>query len=391
MAVRSLACLLRTRRTTPQRSAMWLQTSCRSTNLSNYRERTSSEASVRILSVGTALPKRRISNDQRIEEVLTQIGRHLSAADLDRLDSRLRWVLKTAGAEYRYLRGQGERAVDLGIEAGLRAIEMAGLHKTDIDLLVYVGVGKGLVEPASANVFQHELGLSSATCFDVSDACAAWLRGVDIAHHLLRSGQYRNAMILNCEFNVYEYGGAAIQRMEDLPPIEAGVTVGEAATATVLSGDKRTGDDDFYASFRNNGQHLSACIIPLPQVGQYVNYGTREPAILQFRVDTKSLHRHVLRQLHSHYQEDKRIHSFNPDLIVIHAVGAKSALLAIKRLKMENHAFADSFPRYGNTVSASMPLTLADAIGEGRVSVGTRILFAVGSAGVTTGFATFTF
>jgi len=46
---------------------------------------------------------------------------------------------------------------------------------------MYVGIGRGVLEPASANIYQDMLGLANATAFDVLDACASWLRAVHIA------------------------------------------------------------------------------------------------------------------------------------------------------------------------------------------------------------------
>ena len=73
------------------------------------------------------------------------------------------------------------------------------MEPTEIDLLIYVGVGRGFIEPATANVFQDLIGLRSATCFDILDACASWLRAVHVARAFIASGAYRHIMILNAE------------------------------------------------------------------------------------------------------------------------------------------------------------------------------------------------
>ena len=65
-----------------------------------------------------------------------------------------------------------EKAIDFGVDGGRQAIATAGMVPEDIDLLIYVGVSRGFLEPATANVFQHEFGFTKATCFDVLDACA---------------------------------------------------------------------------------------------------------------------------------------------------------------------------------------------------------------------------
>ena len=67
-----------------------------------------------------------------------------------------------------------------------------------------------------ANIFQAELGLGRATCFDVLDACASWIRSLQLAKALITAGTYRTVMILNCELNFANTPISKIERMEDL-------------------------------------------------------------------------------------------------------------------------------------------------------------------------------
>ena len=70
-------------------------------------------------------------------------------------------------------------------------------------------------------------------------------------------------MILNCELNFREYANFEIERMEDLEYAFSAFTIGEAATATLLTADSEP--DDFVLSFRTSGDKWNLCHIPSSQ------------------------------------------------------------------------------------------------------------------------------
>ena len=71
----------------------------------------------------------------------------------------LGFAFRSMGTRVRYGRAEGERAHELCVAAGRQALRSAGMDPGEIDLLIYVGVGRGFIEPATANAFQDLLGL----------------------------------------------------------------------------------------------------------------------------------------------------------------------------------------------------------------------------------------
>ena len=152
---------------------------------------------MKILGIAHALPSREVTNDHLVERIMRHASNAVPAGDRSRFADELSARFERAGAVTRFHRAPDELAVGFGLEAGRRALERSGLGPEDIDLLIYVGVGRGFLEPATANVFQHRLGLTRATCFDLLDACASWLRALDVAQHMIARQAYRHAMILD--------------------------------------------------------------------------------------------------------------------------------------------------------------------------------------------------
>jgi 3-oxoacyl-[acyl-carrier-protein] synthase III len=345
---------------------------------------------MKILSVTRAVPGKVVTNQDILamleDRIRARVDRETLAAILKTLAKSLAYV----GAGTRYYRQPGDQAVEFGLAAGRQALASAELDPADIDLLLYVGVGRGAIEPATANVFQWELGCRRATCFDVLDACASWLRGMDIARHYLRGGTANHVMIVNCEFNVHEYANWDVRSLADLETSWAGYTIGEAATATILGPDP---DGDAYASwFRTTGESYHLCRIPLPNADRFLRPPpeARCPP-LKFYSDSPRLTRRTLALLGEQFRENRAIGEFDYDILLTHSASTRVSMTGIHQLGLDPSRFYDTFPRYGNTVSASLPLALACAIDDGALRRGGRVLMVMGSAGISTGVSAFTF
>lgn len=340
---------------------------------------------MKILSIKYALPSRRVGNEELIREVLDRNRSHLSADQLQVFDERLRRFFHMSGTQYRFHRNNGEKAFDFAVQAGRKALDEAGVAPQDVDLLIYAGVGRGWVEPATANLFQSELGLRSATCFDVLDACASWIRSLAIAKSFLSQKMYKLIMVLNCEFNFREYANFEIHNEEDLEQSFSAFTIGEAATATLLSAE---GDDDSEFSFKTWGDKHSLCKIALPNAADFSPNGERIKP-MAFITAPAQLLSFTVRQLVAHFRETQSLSDRTYDLIVGHAVSVASTARAARMMGLDVDRVFETHDRFGNTVSASLPLGLAVAEEEGRLQRGMRVLLVMGSAGVTTALASF--
>ena len=190
---------------------------------------------MRYCAVEYAIPSKRVTNTEIIQQIAARSKDYLTAKALNLLEFKLDELFKKSVTSIRYHRAKNEKAIQFGIDAGKKALESAGMSSKDIDLLIYVGVGRGYIEPATANVFQERLKLKRAACFDILDACASWLRAIHVAHSFIKSGMYKNIMVLNCEFNFREYANFEFKSLKDIEFNFPTFTIGEAATATIVS------------------------------------------------------------------------------------------------------------------------------------------------------------
>jgi 3-oxoacyl-[acyl-carrier-protein] synthase III len=263
------------------------------------------------------------------------------------------------------------------------------MSSTDIDLLIFVGVGRGFLEPATANVFQDRLNLRRATCFDVLDACASWLRAVHIARSFIQCGEYSKIMILNAEFNFWEYcANFQFENVQDLRHNFAPFTIGEAATATILCGGEE--DSEYYATFRTWGELRNLCMIPLPNVHQFNGPLTPDYAqVLRFFSSSRELFDHGIEKLVKHFHEDAKINKYFPDIAFGHAASDSASERVALECQAPPSCYYYTHSRFANTVSASVPLAMAFAQKEGRLKDGDRVTIGMASAGLSTNWTRF--
>jgi 3-oxoacyl-[acyl-carrier-protein] synthase III len=326
---------------------------------------------MKITSTVFSMPTRIVSND----EVIDIIKERSAAGYQGNLDHDLRIIrrfLVRSGLEERRWCAEGERPKDHIVAAIEGALRESKLKKHDVELVIYVGIGKGFAEPGNSHIIAGSLGLHKAQCFDVTDACMSWIRALHIADTFFKSGIYKNALVINGEFlvtgNNYAYpDNFCLKSSDELSYSLPSYTFGEAATATILF-SART---DLY----------DLCTIPMGCYDKYCSatekIGKRPRVLTSFGSD---LHqsgqpevRNVLKRLGA---------TDDIDVIFVHASSKKEWAMAATAMGVEKKVH-HVYPWTGNLVSASVPVAMRDALDKKVLQRGNTVCFWVGSAGMS--------
>jgi 3-oxoacyl-[acyl-carrier-protein] synthase III len=340
--------------------------------------------------ISSKIPSIKLNNQDIIDMIADANRASMSSAQISILSRTMQHLFSMSGSQTRYMRSEDEKAADLIINAGLLALASAELDPKDIDLLIYVGIGRGFLEPSTAAIFQDRLKLSNATFFDILDACASWVRAVHIAKGLIEAKLYRRIMILNGEFlfkdNFHKH--MIFESLNELNHKFALFTVGEAATATILSTNGC--DDEYYASFKSYGQLRNLCMIPFPNINQY-NDSDGDSQLIPFNFYSFSadlLKAGVVKSI-DHFYSDENIKSYTYDISFSHAASDMATEEVNSRCGDNKTGLYKTHYRYGNTISASVPLAMSSAINEGKLKHNDRVIIGMASAGLTTGWTRF--
>jgi 3-oxoacyl-[acyl-carrier-protein] synthase III len=345
---------------------------------------------MRIVTVQHSIPSRMITNQDVLDLIRERNKAQLSAVELNGFTSQVQAFLELAGTRTRYMLADGERAIEFGVRAGAKAIEKSQLTPEDIDFVIYASVARGWLEPATSTIIQAQLGLRNACTFDIAEACAGWIRAMQVAHSLIKTKAYRRGIIINCECGLLQHH-FDLPSGQDLTHRLASFTVGEAATATLV--DSENPEDDFHFRFRSYGEHFNLCMVPLPNVANFVTNGEVDaryaPGYLFSR--SQDLVATTIKKTVELFRSAPNLAAERFDTCFGHAASERSCELVLKRLGIPWEIAVPTHARFGNTVSASVPLGMSVALEDGRLRRGNRVLVVVGSAGISVGIATFGF
>ena len=166
-----------------------------------------------VLGVGSALPNRRVTNDELASEV----------------DTSDEWIVARTGIRSRYVAGEGETTASLAVEAGRRALDHAGANASDIDLIILATATPDQTFPSSATKVQATLGIPDCIAFDVHAVCTGFLYALTTADAMLRGGNAKTALVIGAE---------TFSRILDWEDRTTCVLFGDGAGAIVLRAEE---------------------------------------------------------------------------------------------------------------------------------------------------------
>lgn len=335
-----------------------------------------------IENVAASFPTRKVGN----EEVVDLIRFHSKnfEGDLQGATRAVKAFLDHSGLVTRHWQAKNERPIEHLAHAVSGALKGSGLQPADIDLLVYVGVGGGFREPGNSYMVAKSLGMSSAQCFDIIDASMSWTRALSLVDSLFKTEQYRNALIVNAEFNMTGGGpelaaSFSLQHPSQLDHSLLSYTIGEAATATLLRPDR---PDNFLINFQSKPDLVDLCFVPGGSFGGFCQEtdGANQPGAGPLNAVGHELHLQLDQAL-DHLFATEELSPQQADIVFTHTSSSAAWRAATARHGLADKVY-DLYPRTGNIVSASIPGALALAREEGRLNAGDEVLFLMGTAGM---------
>ena len=308
----------------------------------------------RIVGTGSCLPGTPVSNQD------------LAARGIDTNDE---WIVTRTGIRTRHLAEAGVTSSELGYIAAQRALEMAGLQANDLDLIIVATSTPDFIFPSTACLIQGKLGNKGAAAFDVQAVCSGFAYALGIADKFIRSGSHRRALVIGAE---------VFSRILDWNDRGTCVLFGDGAGAVVLEASEKPGI--LATAMHADGSQFGILNVP-GQIsgGQVVGdpfLRMDGPAVFKFAV-------RVLAEIAEEVCAAAAIPTSEVDWLIPHQANIRIIEATGKRLGIERERVIVSVDRHGNTSAASVPLALDEAVRDGRVQRGHKVLL----EGIGGGFA----
>ncbi|HEX2826126.1 MAG TPA: beta-ketoacyl-ACP synthase III [Burkholderiales bacterium] len=309
----------------------------------------------RIVGTGSYLP----------EKILTN-------RDLEKLvDTSDEWIYTRTGIRQRHVAAEQENASDLALAASRRALTAAGLTPQDIDLIIVATTTSDMVFPSTACILQAKLGVKNCPAFDMQAVCSGFVYALATADQLMKSGQYRNALVVGAE--VYS-------RILDWKDRSTCVLFGDGAGAVVLSRSDQPG----VLASRLHADGSYAHILSVP--GSVSRGEIAGRPLLQmegnavFKFAVKVLSEVADETLHAAGIDKSQI-----DWLVPHQANIRIIQSTAKKLGLSMERVIATVERHANTSAASVPLALDEAVRDGRIREGHNVLLEGVGGGFTWG------
>lgn len=342
-----------------------------------------------IKGIAASLPERRVTNEEVIDLVRYHSAKGFTG-DLDRTLRIILHLLKRTGLIERRICDRHESPLDHVAVAVREAMSRSYLRRQHIDLLIYVGVGRGFIEPGNSHMIASALGFHKAQCFDVVDACMSWVRGMDMVDSFFKSGKYSNALIINAEFHSIEAGPnfpgcLTLRNADEIPYRFSTYTIGDAATATILFPKD---PDNFETHYSSRPELAKLCTLPVKGFEEFCHPEPEigKSGVMQFTAYGEELHRHV--EVESKLLFNSLKNSRDVDVLFVHASSFSEWDKHARAVGMGDKVF-QIYPHTGNLVSASIPTAISMAQAQGRLERGNRVGVWVASAGMSFAYSRF--
>lgn len=327
-------------------------------------------------SIGFALPEEIITS-QQIEETLAPVYDRLGFPP-----GRLEWM---SGVSQRRMWPRGFRVSDASVVSGERAIEAAGIDRSEIGLLIHASVCRDFLEPATASKVHHLLRLpASCLVYDVSNACLGLLNGMIQIATSIQAGIIKAGLVVGTESsrNLLEATLKMLATRQDLTrhtikPSFASLTIGSGSCAILLTHESisRSGSRLHTAVAEAHTEHHDLCHSDEDQAGAGMTplMETDSEQLLVAGVATG-------KAAFERFLSEQNIGTASIDRTICHQVGSAHRKLMLQSLGLDTATDYATFPWLGNTGSVALPLTLAMAAHSGFVGAGQQVaLLGIGS------------
>ncbi len=310
-----------------------------------------------LLGVGSALPKREVTNAELAKTV----------------DTSDEWIVERTGIRSRFIAGDDETTASLAYDAAIKALEHAGVEASEIGLIVLATATPDQTFPSSATKVQARLGIDDCVAFDVHAVCTGFLYALTVADSMLRSGSADKALVIGAE---------TFSRLLDWEDRGTCVLFGDGAGAIVLSAEDTEDRGILATRLHADGRHNDLLFVD----GGPGTTGTTG----KLRMKGREVFRHAVVNLAAVMGEvlsAAGLAADEVDWVVPHQANARILDATARKLGLPPEKVIVTVDRHANTSAASVPLALDAAVRDGRIKPGDLIVLEAMGGGFTWGAA----
>jgi 3-oxoacyl-[acyl-carrier-protein] synthase III len=303
----------------------------------------------------------------------------LTNKDLEKLvDTSDEWIVSRTGIRERRVAAAHETTASMAAVASLRAIRTAGIDPDEIDLILLATLTPDYWMPSTAALVKEAIGNTRAAAMDVSAACSGFVYAFATAQAYIAGGLAKHVLVIGAEL---------LTRFLDYTDRSTCILFGDGAGAVVLSASEEPGGS---LAFEMTTEPQGAYMIWLPAGGAKAppSAGTIARGEHYIRMEGNQTYRFATKTMATTALTAIRKAGLQPsdiELFIPHQANNRIIEAVAKGLDLPMERMYVNLDKYGNTSAASVPIALAEAVNEGRLKVGDRVVLVAFGAGFTSG------
>lgn len=318
----------------------------------------------RIISTGSYVPPKVLTN-----------------YDLEKMvDTSNEWIISRSGIRERRIVEEDVATSDLGTQAALRALEVAGLSAEDLDFIITGTNSPDMFFPCTGCFIQAKIGAKKAAAFDVSAGCTSFIHALSLADKFIKEDPRRKVMVLGAEI---------MSKITDWTDRSTCVLFGDGAGAVILVGEE--GERGILSThLHSDGSLWELLYIPGGGSANPSTHKTVDERMHYIKMAGNQLFKVAVRALAEVSLEALEYNGLkckDIDLMIPHQANTRIVEAAAKLIDFPLEKVFLNIDRYGNTSSATIPIALDEIRREGRLKPGNLILLCSFGTGVTWGSA----
>lgn len=321
---------------------------------------------VKIVSTAKYLPKRAVSSSELDIKMGLKDG----------------WSEKKSGVKIRHF-VEDETSSQMGAVVINQALEKAGLVYEDLDCIISAsGVGQQAI-PCTASLIQEQLGkgMSGTPCFDINSTCLSFVTALDTISYLIECNRFNRVAIVSSEIS-------SVGLNWEHP--ESATLFGDGAVAFILEKTKENESSKLLFSkleTYSKGAHFSEIRGggTLVHPRQY-NEDTKEDFL--FEMDGRAIFKLTSQLIEDYIDrlfEGSGLSMKNIDMVIPHQASQMAMRIIRKKIGIPEDKFMNIIENHGNVIAASIPMAFHEAISQGKIKRGDKVLFLGTSAGLSIG------
>ncbi|SLN57245.1 beta-ketoacyl-ACP synthase III [Roseisalinus antarcticus] len=286
------------------------------------------------------------------------------------------WIRSRSGIERRHFAAEGETTSMLATEAARRALAMAGVDASEVDVIVLATSTADLTFPSAATMVQNALGMTNGFAFDVQAVCAGFVYAMANANAIILSGQADRILVIGAE---------TFSRIMDWTDRSTCVLFGDGAGAVLLEAAEGEGTPEdrgiLSTDLHSDGRYRDLL---------YVDGGISTGSSGVLRMQGKEVFRHAVEKLSATAGTALAKAGLAPediDWVVPHQANIRIIQPLAEKLGVSMDKVVVTIQEHGNTSAASIPLALSVGVERGQIKPGDLVVSVAIGGGLAWGAA----